>query len=109
MDLDISTTRSGDWNIVAVGGEVDLASAPTLRRSFEEAAEGGTKVIADLTSVKFMDSTGLRVLIAAHQDMEASGAFAVVPGDGPVARLLTLTGVDKELSVFDTVDAATSS
>lgn len=110
MDLDVSVSEAGDWKVVAVEGEVDLASAPTLRRHFEEAAEAGNQVVADLTSVKFMDSTGLRVLIAAHQEMEAdAGKFAVVPGQGPVARLLSLTGVDQKLSVFDSVEAAIGS
>ncbi len=105
--LKVDISSKGDWSVVAVTGEVDLATAPSLRRAFEDAAESSDAVLADLSGVSFMDSTGLRVLIAAHQGLEAAGGkFAVVPGDGAVARLLDITGVDDHIAMYENVTEA---
>lgn len=105
--LTVDVSSEGDWYVVSVTGEVDLATAPSLRRAFEDAGDSSDAVLADLSGVSFMDSTGLRVLIAAHQGLEAAGGkFAVVPGDGAVARLLDITGVDNHIVVYENVSEA---
>ena len=49
-----------------------------------------------------MDSTGLRVLLGAHQRAHESGRrFALVRGADQVERVLTLTGVRDLLTVVD--------
>jgi anti-anti-sigma factor len=49
-----------------------------------------------------MDSTGLSVLVKAHQRAEESGKrFALVKGSQQVQRLLSLTGVAQRLTVVD--------
>ncbi len=105
--LQIDVSAQNGWSVLSVVGEVDLATAPSLRRAFEDVRESSQAVVADLSSVSFMDSTGLRVLIAVHQDLEsAGGKFAVVPGSGAVARLLAITGVDDHMSVHENVAQA---
>lgn len=105
QELAIDIESKKGWSVVTVQGEVDLATAPSLRRAIEDLYDQGEPVLADLTGVTFMDSTGLRVLIGAHQDLEARERdFAVVPGDGAVARLLDLTGVRGHINVHDSID-----
>ncbi len=59
-------------------------------------------VIVDLRQLEFMDSTGLSVLVRAHQRAVESGKrFAVVKGPQQVQRLLTLTGVAERLTLAD--------
>lgn len=81
-------------------GEIDLASAPLLEEHLDTLADDA---IVDLTAVDFIDSTGLRVLIAAH---EARDGLPLVVTDGAVARLFDLTGVAERLDVFESVAAA---
>lgn len=108
VNMDISVTETGDWKVVEVTGEIDIASAPRLEATFGSEIADRVRLVVDLSDVSFIDSTGLRVLIAAHQDLASrDGRFAVVPGTGPVARLLELTGVDQQMKVHDSVDAAT--
>ena len=45
-------------------GELDLATAPELERLLEE--RGGDEVVVDLRALEFMDSSGVRVLVAGH-------------------------------------------
>jgi anti-sigma B factor antagonist len=93
----------GDAVIVAVKGELDLASSPSLSEELERTSEAGTGlVILDLRELAFMDSTGLSVVVRAHQNAVESGRrFAVVRGGKQVERLLMLTGVGDRLTVVD--------
>jgi anti-anti-sigma factor len=89
--------------LVVVSGELDVASGPTLEQELAKAdASGAQLVILDLRSLDFIDSTGLSILIKAHQQAEASGRrFAVVRGRSQVQRLLGLTGLEERLTLVD--------
>ena len=92
--LSISTAADGDNTVISVGGEVDAASADTLRSAVFDVIEGGqSKVVVDMSDVSFIDSSGLRVLIAGFKAAEAAGGSLSVgaPSDA-VQRLLEITG-----------------
>ena len=90
--------------VVVLRGELDLATAPDLHTALTELQEAGQDVAVDLRELAFMDSTGLRALVAAHaraQDGEQS--FVIVrplPG-GPIERILAIAGVASVLEVVD--------
>ena len=89
--------------LVVVSGELDVASGPTLEQELAKAdASDAQLVILDLRDLEFIDSTGLSILIKAHQQAEASGRrFAVVRGRSQVQRLLGLTGLEERLTLVD--------
>ena len=101
FDVDV---RDGDQAvIIAVSGELDLASSPALEEELERGSAASAElVIVDLRQLEFMDSTGLSVLVRAHQRMTDTGKrFAVVRGPQQVQRLLSLTGVADRLNLVD--------
>lgn len=89
--------------VIDVSGELDLASSPALEQELESSAiKEAPLVIVDLRQLEFMDSTGLSVLVRAHQRaVEGGQQFAVVRGPQQVQRLLTLTGVADRLTLAD--------
>ncbi len=90
--------------MIALFGELDLASSPDFELELERVS-GARLVIADLRALEFIDSTGLSVLVRAHQRARESGSdFAVVNGPGQVQRLLSLTGVKERLHIADSPD-----
>lgn len=96
--------RDGESTVVIeVTGELDLASSPGLQHELEEGAASRARlVIVDLRSLEFMDSTGLSVLVRAHQRATQSGQrFGVVRGPQQVQRLLSLTGVADRLTIVE--------
>ena len=95
--------RSQDHAVViGVRGELDLASSPALEQELEGSAAQAALVIVDLRELEFMDSTGLSVLVRAHQRaVEKGQRFAVVRGSQQVQRLLSLTGVAERLTLVD--------
>ena len=89
--------------VISVSGELDLASSPALEEELERVARSDAQlVVVDLRSLEFMDSTGLSVLVRAHQRAEENGRrLGLVNGSQQVQRLLTLTGVADRLTLTD--------
>jgi|1185.fasta_scaffold775953_2 anti-anti-sigma factor len=75
-------------------GELDMESVDMVTARLEEYFVAGfPKVVLDLGSLTFMDSTGLRMVIDAHLAAAANGVeFAVAPGPPAVQRVFELTG-----------------
>jgi anti-sigma B factor antagonist len=100
--VELQHARHGDTDIavVAVTGEVDVHSAPTLRDALmAELDLSPSAVLVDLSDVGFLDSTGLGALVAARTIATDRGiALPVVCTNERIVKLFTITGLD---SVFD--------
>ncbi|WP_051836851.1 STAS domain-containing protein [Streptomyces sp. NRRL WC-3742] len=84
---------------VRARGEIDLDTAPRLRRELERALSEHHVVVLDLSQVTFMDCAGLGALVQARNRADHSGRRLVVHGiSRPVARLLTLAGLTRRLA-----------
>ena len=104
MDLSIDTGTQGSWRLLTVTGEIDLYTAPKLREALGDAAGGGLAV--DLRGVRFMDSMGLGVLIGARRrTVEGDGRFALVCTEGPVLRVLDVSGLTTVFEVVSSPEA----
>jgi anti-sigma B factor antagonist len=97
MDSDFSIDVSPDRERVFVraAGEIDLATAGKLEEAITELLDRGFRhVVVDMRKVTFLDSTGIRTLIACHN--RAHGVDARMPvliGNSPARRPLEITGV----------------
>lgn len=83
--------------VIAVSGELDIATAAQFQSHLQDAGAGGGAVLADLCAVGFIDSTGVRSLWQSHNSITGQGRrFAVCCRDSaPAKRVLTLTGLDR--------------
>jgi anti-sigma B factor antagonist len=90
--------------VVVIRGELDLATAPDLEAAIQERLDDGQDVVVDLRELEFMDSTGLRVLVAAHAHVEGTEQrFLIVrplPG-ASIERILAVAGVEQVLDLVD--------
>ena len=93
--------------IVDARGEIDLSNATELTRAVEDAAAQGA-VIVDLTSVTFIDSTGVRALFTLRRQLAERGTSfcVVVPPGAPIRRVLTLLDLPSAVPVDDCLDDA---
>jgi anti-sigma B factor antagonist len=92
---------SAGETMLIVGGEIDLTTAPQLQDALDNALDARPSGLAvDLSAVEFLDSTGLRTLITAHERADELGfPLTWVDPAPPVLRLFGLTGVDQRLNV----------
>ncbi|MFT4048485.1 MAG: STAS domain-containing protein [Solirubrobacterales bacterium] len=101
--FEVSASTAPGVATFTLRGELDIATADQLTAELDalESAAGSRRVI-DLSAVSFMDSTGLRVLIAANRAAEGGEyELIVVTGDSPARRVLELTRMDEHMSVVD--------
>jgi anti-sigma B factor antagonist len=99
--------RADDGTVVIdLAGELDIASAPELKKAIDRATASGARiVIVDLHGLEFMDSTGISLLVRAHKSaLKSEHRFAVIKGAPQVDRLLTLTGLDQQLTLLDRLE-----
>ena len=95
-----------DWSSLAVSGEIDLATVDELDKEIKSILESdGGNLAVDLRTSEFMDSTGLRCLVMADRSFrEADRKFALVVTNGPISRLIDLSGVDSTIQIVSSPD-----
>lgn len=94
---------------VAVRGEVELATAPTLTAALEEGIRRSSGAfVVDLVAVDFLDSSGVACLVRARALLGRDDrALALVCPPGRVRRVLELTGIDELVPVYGSRDELT--
>jgi anti-sigma B factor antagonist len=99
--IDVEPTR--DSVRVAPVGELDIATVDKLRAEVSRLRESGfTNLVLDLRGVRFLDSTGLRLVLeldAAAQ--EAGHELALIRGSAVVQRIFEVTQVSDRLKFID--------
>jgi anti-sigma B factor antagonist len=96
--LRIETSVLGDVHTIALAGELDMASGPTVRQIMSDiCAEDARELVLDLSAIDFVDSEGFRVLLLGRElCREHRCNYSLIPGPGKVQRLFDLTRlVDK--------------
>src|SRR5580700_3470285 len=98
----------GDCAVLQVTGEVDVYTAPMLREQMRDlAAKGAVHLIADLSRVDFLDSTGLGALVGGLKRLrEAGGSLALVISTPRILRIFQVTGLTKVLAAQRSVAEA---
>jgi anti-sigma B factor antagonist len=93
--FEVEIHRAEGRSVVAVSGELDLATAPELRERLGLlSAEGEKQVTLDLTDLDFIDSTGLSVFVMAFNRAQAGGGSMIIRNPTlPVMRIFEITGL----------------
>ena len=90
---------------VVITGELDLSSALVFDdeiRRIEAERDPSVGMLLDLRPLKFLDSTGLRLILNAHlRAIRAGRRLRIVQGGETVRRIFKLTGVFERLDIVD--------
>jgi anti-sigma B factor antagonist len=102
----VDTREGRDRAVLSLHGELDLASAPLLEREIGDVDFATTAtVVLDLQGLEFIDSTGLRMILASQERVRGlGGGFAVTRGSPQVQRLLEITRADEHLQIIASPD-----
>jgi anti-sigma B factor antagonist len=99
----------GGVPVVATPAEIDISTTDKLRVVLLEATSNGyPTVVVDMTRTRFCDCAVLSALIRAHKRVleEGSGLRLVNPADGIVPRILAMTGIDRFIPCFASLEDA---
>lgn len=88
-------------DVVRMGGEVDLYTAPDLKTTIYEILDSGTNsIILDMTGLEFMDSSGLGVLVGTLKRVRSSGgSLCLICDRDNLLKVFSLTGLDKVFTI----------
>ncbi|MFG2006734.1 STAS domain-containing protein [Spirillospora sp. NPDC048911] len=103
--LNVNIRPAHRWQIVEVGGDLDLVTAPALRDQIGALIDARTapRIALEMSRLTFCDSSGLNALIRLWKRAVAAGGQLVLlrPGSGLI-RMLETTGLNRFLRVVDT-------
>ncbi len=106
-----SATRSVDGvDVISLSGRLDAAAAPEVREEIRALIElGSGKLVIDLNDVKFVDSSGLSVLVLALKAAHAKGGkLALLKVNSTLRSLLELTRLQRVFEIYDDEEKACS-
>jgi anti-sigma B factor antagonist len=108
----VRTDDRRDALLLTITGEIDMSTEARLRTAIHEAltALRGRPLVVDLTAVRYLDSHGLRAIADGALEASEKPGFQplriVVDHNRRVVRPIELTGLDRVLALFETVDGA---
>ena len=104
-----SGAGAGAPDIVPLPAEIDITNYTAAAAMLLGAVDNASGLlIADMTGTTFCDSSGMRMLLAAHDRAAANGStlrVVIRPGSA-VSRGLAILGIDRVLSLYATVEEA---
>ena len=82
--------------VLSLAGEVDISSAPELRKLILNHVLAGEAVLVDLSAVGYIDSSGIASLVEGHQAARRiGGSFGLLQPSEPVMGVLRLARLDR--------------
>jgi anti-sigma B factor antagonist len=101
--LSMTSERDGDVHVIAVVGELDLATAAGLEAELLNVEAGdATAIVLDLSGLSFMDSTGARLVLQADARSRAdSNRLTLRRGSRAVQRVFEISGIAERLPFAD--------
>jgi anti-anti-sigma factor len=93
--------------VLTLGGELALATVPVLQERLDHAVRGRAAVVIDLSRLRFIDSSGLDLLMRLERQLSGSGVqLVLVRAPRAVHRLFALTSLDSHFEFCDSPSAA---
>lgn len=108
QSFDVTVETLHGIPVVSVSGEIDVATAPTLRdRLQEQVAEGHSTIVVDLLGVSFLDSTALGVLVGClKRCRDQGGDLRLVAVEPRIIKVFEITGLNEVFTIAKSVELA---
>ena len=90
--MNIAKTENSKVITLALAGRLDTTTAPNLEAEIKALPSDTEKLVLDMTSLEYISSAGLRVLLAAQKQMGKSGGMAIRGANDTIMEVFTVTG-----------------
>lgn len=95
------------YHVVTLTGEIDLETSPHARHILLETVDQRPKVLIDMASVTYIDSSGIATLVEAVQHAKKKGGqLAFICLNPAVVRVLSLARLDKVFAIHADIESA---
>jgi anti-sigma B factor antagonist len=108
VDLKLDHHAKDGIEVIDVQGEIDMYTAPRLRELLIDLVSTGSyQLVVNLDTVRFLDSTGLGVLVGALRRVRAhDGSLDLVCTQQPILKIFRITGLTEAFGIHESVDRA---
>ena len=107
IKVNVRVTR-GDTYVVDLNGEIDVYTSPKVKDAIGDLIDKGHyNLVINLEKVRYIDSTGLGVLIGGLKRVrEHGGTVNLVCTNPQIKKIFDITGLVKIFGIYDDEDAA---
>ena len=102
-EFTLTTGTLDGLTVLTLSGELDLVNAARVSDTLDALTSGQQKVVVDLTSLTFIDSSGIHAILAPRAGQQ--GIVIVCPA-GNVRRVFDVTRIDQVVPLYETLDEA---
>ena len=108
MQVTVTTSQQDGVFVLVLGGDIDVATAFTVRDALDRVLAAGHRLIVlDLSDVRFIDSTGLGVMVGRLKAVrDLGGDLHLVCTSPRIIRVMSITGLDSVFVIHDSVNDA---
>ena len=96
--MTIQRKQDGSKLTMELGGRLDTTTAPELEAEVKQ-LDGVTDLVFDMTSLEYVSSAGLRVLLAAQKTMNKQGSMVVRGANDDLKDIVEVTGFSDILTI----------
>ena len=97
--MKVISTKAGNKCTLAIEGRIDTLTAPELEKQVKAKLPGCEKMIFDFSSVDYISSAGLRVLVYAQQELANKGEVVLRGLNADITKMMKMTGLDNILKI----------
>ena len=104
----VRQSASAEIGILKIAGDLDIMTSPRLSEEIQRQLErGAVNIIVNLAGVRFMDCSGLRVLLEGLVSTQTrGGSLILISPPDLIMKLLRITGLNRLFKVYETEEEA---
>ena len=97
--MKINQKKDGSTLTLLLEGRLDTAASPELSGILDASLEGVKKLIFDFSSLDYISSSGLRILLSAQKTMNTAGEMVVCGVPEDIMEIFDVTGFSEFLTI----------
>ena len=97
--MKITSTVQGSTLTIAPEGRLDMITAPSLEKEFNDKLHDVSEVILDFSNVEYISSSGLRALLQGLKMLKGNGTMKIVNANDVVREVFEVTGFINYMTV----------
>jgi len=107
MNVNLIIDKKENYVIINIEGEVDTYTSPKVKSDILKEIEDYKNVIISMEKVKFIDSTGLGVLIGVLKKVkEKEGKLIIISPNSYINQIFEITGLFKVFKIVNSINEA---
>ena len=95
----ITVNKNGNQLCLSLEGRLDTTTAPELEKVIKSSLDGVTELTIDMSSLDYLSSAGLRILLGAQKTMNKQGSMKVTHVNDTIMEIFEVTGFADILTI----------